>query len=418
MAWSTARVASVLFAAACALSACAEARAGGPAAVVPVAAAATLLPMPDTASVAARRASVDYLWVVRTALTKPADIDSVVNRARALGVRGLLVQVIGRGDAWYRSDRLPRPEALQSGRTPAEFDPLGTLLPLAHSAGLQVHAWINCTLVWSAPHRPRDPRHVLNAHPEWVARLRDGRRLSELSPRQRQRLGIEGVFLSPAHPWVRAWIAGNAREIAERYPVDGVHLDYIRQPGVEVGYDMTTRARFAMETGVDPDRFDRLPPARRAAMDSAWSAFQFAQVTAIVREVRDSLATVRPGLELSAAVLADTASAERRHAQPWRGWVRDGLLDRAFLMCYAPRVQTVMDQLVASRAEFGATERVVPGIAVYNTGPATAAAKILGARTLGFPRLALYSYDVLVKRPGYWTALTRALGPGSEMPRP
>jgi uncharacterized lipoprotein YddW (UPF0748 family) len=355
-------------------------------------------------------APVHDLWVVRTALLSPEDVDRVVEHARELRVQGLLVQVVGRGDAYYRSSLLPRAEALGTRRTPPGFDPLGELLPRARAAGLQVHAWINCMLVWSAPQRPRDPRHVVNAHPEWVARMRDGRRLSQLSARERARLGIEGVFLSPGHPSVRTWVARVAREVAADYPVDGIHLDYIRQPGVPVGYDMTTRARFALDTGVDPDRIPRLPAPRRAAMDSAWTAFQLAQVTAVVREVRDSLDAVRPGIELSAAVLADTAAAERRHAQLWRAWVRDGLLDRVYLMCYAPPVQTVMDQLVGLVTEFGASERVVPGIAVYNTGPAAAAAKILGARTLGFPRLALYSYDALVERPGYWQALLSGLG--------
>jgi uncharacterized lipoprotein YddW (UPF0748 family) len=346
--------------------------------------------------------------VLRSAILNQASVDSVVARAREIGVRGLLVQVVGRGDAYYRSDLLPRAEALR-GRSAADFDPLGAMVAGAHAAGLEVHAWMNCLLVWSAPSWPRDPRHVLNVHPEWVAEMKDGRRMSFLGERERRRLAVEGVFLSPAHPRVRTWLASVAREIAERYPVDGIHLDYIRQPGVPIGYDPTTRARFAMETGVDPERFERVEPERRASVDSAWGAFQREQVTRIVREVRDSLRATRPNVALSAAVIADTTQAERHNAQSWRAWVRDSLLDRVFLMCYAPSVQTVMDQLAAMSQEFGVSDRVVPGIAVFNTSPRRAALKIKGARTLGYPLIALYSYDSLyAKRPG-WPRLRDSL---------
>lgn len=352
---------------------------------------------------------VDFLWVVRGTLADSLGVRRLVERAKAMGVRGLLVQVVGRGDAWYRSDLLPRPEAMNG----AGRDPLGELLPLAHAAGLEVHAWMNCCLVWSAEHRPRDLRHVLHEHPEWVARLRDGRSMARLTTRERRRLRVEGVFLSPAHPGVRTWVAGIAKEIASRYDVDGLHLDYIRQPGIDVGYDPTTRAQFALRAGADPLQFGRLPAAERARMDSAWAAFQREQVTAIVREVRDSLDVVRPGLSLSAAVLADTFAALGRNRQAWGEWLRSGLLDRAFPMCYAPPVQTVLGQL-AGLSETVGTDRLVPGIAVYNTPPSTAAAKIKGARALGFPAVALYSYDSLWERSDRWSRLLEFLnGPRS-----
>jgi uncharacterized lipoprotein YddW (UPF0748 family) len=387
-----------------------------------------------------------YRWVVRTTLLHPAEFPALVSRARDMGVRGLLVQVVGRGDAYYRSDLLPRAEALPpadgaSGvpRAGDGDDRFAELIALAHAAGLEVHAWMNCMLVWSAPAPPRDPRHVFNAHPEWMARLRDGRRLSQLSQRQRTRLRVEGAYLAPANPAVRRFVASVAVEIARRYPVDGVQLDYIRQPGVAVGYDPETRARFALATGVDPLRFDAVPPGRRAAIDSTWAEFQREQVTGVVREVRDSLEVVRserdavaataawriplvlpppppnpsvaawPRLELSAAVLADTAAARNLHAQAWTDWVRRGLIDRAFVMCYAAPVQTVLDQLLGYTRSLAQGKRVVPGIAVYNTRPPLAAAKILGARSLGFPLLALYSYDALNEHPGYWPALRTSL---------
>ncbi len=251
---------------------------------------------------------------------------------------------------------------------------------------------------------------MIHAHPEGGVRLPGGRPMPRMSPAERRRLGVEGVFLNPAHPGVRTWIARIAQEIVRRYPVDGIHLDYIREPGVSLASDPESRAEFAMEHGVDPQRLDRLPAARRAGADSAWIAWQGEQVTAVVREVRDSLARVRPGLVLSAAVLGDAEQAERTHAQPWMEWVRDGLIDRAYVMCYAPRVQTVLEQMLRAAAALGTGGRVVPGIAVFNSTPADVAAKIRGAAELGFRTLALYSYEALFERAGYWPALRARLG--------
>jgi hypothetical protein len=97
--------------------------------------------------------------------------------------------------------------------------------------------------------------------------------------------------------------------------------------------------------------------------------------------------------------------------------VRDGLLDRAFPMCYAPAVQTVMQQLTRFAQEFRSDPRIVPGIAVYNTRATLAALKIKGARALGYPDVALYSYDSLFDSHDYWTALRTQLdGPTKGTP--
>jgi uncharacterized lipoprotein YddW (UPF0748 family) len=360
-------------------------------------------------SVAAlRKASrgVDYLWVLRNALVSRASIDSLVDRAARMGVRGLLVQVVGRGDAWYQSSVLPRAEALTGA---SDADPLRHVIERAHAEGLEVHAWVNCMLVWSSPRVPRDPRHVLRAHPEWIAELRDGRRTSSVSARGLMKRKLEGAFLAAARPDVRHWVASIAAELAARYAVDGVHLDYIRQPDVEVGFDPDTRARFASLYGADPAQLWRYAPDRRAALNASWRRFQCDQITAIVRAVRDTLRAIRPEVVLSAAVVSDRSRYEGLTAQNWQSWVRDGLLDRAYVMCYSPDAQTVMNQLVQIGRAMGSTDRVVPGIAVYNTSPANAAAKLKGAHALGYPMLALYSYDSLFALKRGWTRLEQGL---------
>ena len=330
-------------------------------------------------------------------------------------VKGLLVQVVGRGDAWYASRILPRAEPL-SARSDA--DPLAHIVSRAHAAGIEVHAWMNCMLVWSGRRFPSDYRHVVRTHPDWVAALRDGRRTSWVTARGLKKLNLEGAYLAPARPGVRRWVASIAAEIATNYAVDGIHLDYIRQPDAETGFDPDTRARFALLYGADPLRFGVQAPGRRDSLTQRWRQFQRDQVTAIVRAVRDTLRSIRPGVALSAAVVSDRSRSEGSTAQSWRTWVRDSLIDRAYVMCYSPDAQTVMDQLVSIEQELGATDHVVPGIAVYNTAPVTAAAKLRGARELGFPLLALYSYDSLFTLDRGWSRLERGLGSAQSADEP
>src|SRR5512139_90187 len=92
------------------------------------------------------------LWVLRTSLTSPDRITTLVRSARDHGFNTLFVQVRGRGDAYFLGGVEPRPADLQ--RQPASFDPLATVIESAHAAGLRVHAWINVNLVSSAADLP------------------------------------------------------------------------------------------------------------------------------------------------------------------------------------------------------------------------------------------------------------------------
>ena len=55
---------------------------------------------------------VRALWVTRSSLTSPAAIRAMVRSAAASGFNTLLVQVRGRGDAYFASRIEPRAQAL------------------------------------------------------------------------------------------------------------------------------------------------------------------------------------------------------------------------------------------------------------------------------------------------------------------
>ena len=90
----------------------------------------------------------------------------MVARAADAGFNTLLVQVRGRGDAYYSDGIEPRADGIQDDPT---FDPLALTVREAHARGIEVHAWINVHLVSSAVVISRAPTHLVNEHPELLA---------------------------------------------------------------------------------------------------------------------------------------------------------------------------------------------------------------------------------------------------------
>ena len=208
------------------------------------------------AAAAPAPAELRGLWVVRTALVSPQAVDQAVDDAAAAGMNALFVQVRGRGDAFYRSTLAARSPLLE--RQPRDFDPFARLLARARAKGLQVHAWVNVLL---AAHfgQPLPRGHVLLKHPEWAmvpksaataALVAAGpRRLQLIMEAGRAEGDVEGYYLSPAIPAVGDHLEGVVRELVRSYPVDGLHLDFIRYPGPSFDYSRSALEGFRRVSG-------------------------------------------------------------------------------------------------------------------------------------------------------------------------
>ena len=68
-----------------------------------------------------------YLWVVRNTLSSEDSIDRMLDFATINRFNNILVQVRGRGDAYYKSDIVPKSHLLKD----INFDPLAYLIPKA-----------------------------------------------------------------------------------------------------------------------------------------------------------------------------------------------------------------------------------------------------------------------------------------------
>jgi uncharacterized lipoprotein YddW (UPF0748 family) len=298
-----------------------------------------------------------YFWIVRDALETPESIDSMIDRAAEAGANGLIVQIAGRAEAYYNSSILPTAN-FQDG-----FDPLAYTIAKARPRGLEVHAWINAFLVWSAPYPPGDSAHVWHSHPEWFMTDRFGHSTREYTRDECDRNSLVGATLSPAVPEVREFIADVAAEIAVNYNVNGIHLDYIRYPNPSFGFESKSIGEFFLETGLDPmDIFRR--QGENSELADMWSLWKISQVTLAVETVRSALRRKAPGVLLSCAVMADPHEARSHYSCDWRLWLESGLVDFVCTMAYT--TNTVKAKELAVLGTAVCPERVIHGIGIYN----------------------------------------------------
>jgi len=357
---------------------------------------------------------VRALWVVRTTLTNPEKIHKMVESAALSGFNTLIVQVRGRGDAYYRSRWEPR--AVELKDQPQDFDPLAVTIAEAHRRGLKVHAWLNTSLLANLDALPNDPKHVYNAHPEWLAVPRAvASELYSMSPRDaiyRQRIvewskanrsELEGVYTGPANPKVREHIYRIWMDIIQKYRIDGMHFDYVRFASPDFDYSRTSLKAFRkwLEPQLSASERDALRKALKenplAATDKyqeKFGDFQREQVTTLVARIYHAVKKRRPDVIVSAAVFANDENAFTRRFQDWRRWLRMGILDVACPMAYTSDTAIFQKQIqVATSTAHAADRRVWAGIGAYRIPAESTVEKINTARTIGTDGIILFSYD-------------------------
>ena len=339
------------------------------------------------------------MWVVRYTLASAESIDEMVRKADEAGFDNLFVQVCGRGDAWFPSNVYPYAwpvrEQLADG-----FDPLAYVLEKAHARGIKVHAWINTLLVWSAASPPDDPSHVYNRHKDWMMYDRSGVSLASYSRAQFGRHNIAGAFMSPACPDVRRYIEDFVRDMISRYPVDGVHLDYVRYPMSSVDYGPDARRGFHATMGTDPLKLVREPeavrrevgPERYEQLTAQWQAVRAGYVSGLVARIKAVVDSVRPGAVLSAAVKPDISSALSVFGQDWPRWLAEGYVRMVLPMAYGTDADKVYGQIEAACAQVG-REKIWAGIRAWDVPVSGIVKRARRLAPLGAGGICFFSYD-------------------------
>lgn len=208
---------------------------------------------------------ISYLdWALAdfsTADTFRASAQQMLDNCTALGLNTVIAQVRPFGDAMYPSRLFPWSHLCTGtqGQDPG-YDPLDILVEEAHTRGLSLEAWIN-------PYRLRlnetmpaalAADNLANTHPDWCVEANGG------------------LYLNPAIAEAADYVVQGVSELLENYAVDGVHFDDYFYPTTDESIDA---AQYAA-----------------AGTSLALADWRRANVTGLVRAVRDAIRAVDPAL--------------------------------------------------------------------------------------------------------------------------
>lgn len=363
------------------------------------------------------------LWVLcegtGRVLEHPQRIAELMNDAEALGVSDLFVQVYRGGRAWFATelaDAAPTARTLGADGESA----LARLLDAAHAHGIRVHAWVNVLSLAQNREAPLldalGPGVVLVDHKG--RSLLDYPNFEPPAPdRAWYRMGTPALWLDPAAPELEQHLGELFADLLRAHPqLDGLHFDYIRYAdalpftpgsrfgvGLSFGYGKASRARFRKETGLTA------PFGARQENHNAFDNWRRAQLSALVAELARRARAVRPGIEVSAAVIADRERAYLVDMQDWLVWLDAGALDFAVPMLYT-RDETRLRygvETLSGLAGPGRALLVGLGAWLFADRPEAAVAQLRFTRQAGNVGSALFSWDSLREQPALLGALAR-----------
>jgi uncharacterized lipoprotein YddW (UPF0748 family) len=259
------------------------------------------------------------------------------------------------GRIYWKSQRFP--QAVHPDYR--DFDLLQAITEVAHRHKIKVHAWLcDFTEGKDSP--------AFKLHPEWAMRNPQGGLTSDerLTPNQ----AYGAVWMCPVRRpgYTDEWLLPMIEEIVRRYPVDGIHHDYVRFPG-DVAPDsycfcdsclenfwkynllnfpsrpgtrvplMTTRLRQESnwDLGFTPLPADWAQMTRegkarfmlegssinRSDMDYFFYSLRSDAITRFVREAKELASKIRPGIECSAAVFNNPMLSGRFIGQRWTDFI-------------------------------------------------------------------------------------------------
>ena len=306
------------------------------------------------------------------------------------GIHHIFIQVYANGQTIYPSEILKPNLRFTRGE-----DPLTIMISEGHKHNIKVHAWFNIFYIWGYGPRPEDPNHPLNSN--WEVFDREGNSIKSYSTRILKRMGIEGYFVSPFSQSYQRLILSLIEEVIKKYNVDGIHLDYIRFPDLEFGYDPFARTHFMRRYYVDPidgSALDRLR-IESYLIEPLYRKMLIQGLSHFVQKIKKLVHSLKP-IPVSAAVKPDPLEARNKFGQDWFNWLREGKIDFVVPMCYTPNTNWILRILDNLRIR----EKIWIGLSAFNQEEKSLMRQVETLRRKGYHNLVIFSFEDL--RKNHW----------------
>lgn len=301
------------------------------------------------------------VWSLESGIDEKGDWEATAKFLKENGYTDVIVRLARGGIAFYESKVVPvSPLVKEQG------DLLRKAVAACHKYGIKIHAW---KVFWRLNMAPQD--YVDKAVKD--GRVMYGRSMTPFCSVWQAPDGtvVKGdkndYWLCPQDKRNQDEEIAVMKEMAE-LGVDGLHFDYIRYNAWYGCYCPNCKKRYEAKTGrACPDWPKSVDPMER--LDATWLKMRADAITTVVKRTIEEVRKVRPDIEFSAAVFPES-DEHVYHAQEWRTWCREGLLDFVCPMSYCRDREALRMQIVPMihTASESPKTRIYPSVGVSFSG--------------------------------------------------
>ena len=239
------------------------------------------------------------------------ELINMLNLLKQANINTILLQTRVRGSVIYPSDIEPWDDGITGyyNGDPG-YDPLDFAIEECHKRGMELHTWlVTIPVGTSSKQKKLGSKSVTHTHPELCKTVKGE------------------TFMLPGKEGTAEYVAELCKEIATKYDIDGISLDYIRYPEKEYNFS--------------DDELYRNSTVSQTMSKADWRR---ANISRIVKAVHDAVKPLKPWVKLSSSPLGRYDDLPRYPARGWdcynavyqdpKEWLENNWQDELFPMMY------------------------------------------------------------------------------------